>query len=173
VTFTGVDICDIVCRELGTTSQVTFDAQGRMLHAENASYERNIVAPATVWTYFATDWLYAGTGAMTRAASTPPVADTTLFVADAGGWLAIRTEHAGTANEVTDTYAIVRSGGAVAEERFTQAEPRLFYRRGPQVVRYDGERLPAAPSFVPRAPEGRSAADLLATVPVPFVVAFP
>jgi hypothetical protein len=173
VTFSGTDLCNIVCREIGTTSDVAFDAQGRMLHAESAGYERNIVVPDTVWTYFATDWLYAGTGAMTQAATAPVPADTTRFVADGGGWLASRTEHAGTANEVTDTYAIVRSGGAVAEERFTLAEPRFFYRRGRQVVRYEVDRLPSEPAFVPRAPDGKGVVDFIATVPVPFMVTFP
>jgi hypothetical protein len=173
VTSGGKDMCDIVCREIGTTSDVAFDAQGRMLRAESASYERNIVVPATVWTYFATDWLYAGTGAMTQAVSAPLPADTTRFVADGGGWLASRTEHAGTANEVTDTYAIVRSAGAVAEERFTLAEPRFFHRRGRQAVRYEVDRLPSEPAFVPRAPGGKGVVDFIATVPVPFMVAFP
>jgi hypothetical protein len=172
VTLSGTDYCTIVCRELGTTSQVAFDGQGRMLRAESASSDRTLVMPIT-WTYFATDWSYSIAGAMTLAASATPVPEITRFVADAEGWLTSRTEHAGTPNETTDTFAIVRAGAAVAEERFTQAEPRLFYRRGTQRVRYDVDRLPTRPAFVPRAPNGQSAADLIATVPASYVVTFP
>jgi len=61
-------------------------------------------------------------------------AGTTTYSVDADGWLVSRQEE----NIPPDTYAIIRSGGRVAEEQFTRAYPSIFYVwNRPQRVRYN------------------------------------
>jgi hypothetical protein len=109
------------------------------------------------WESLATAWTYDAQGFMSTAG-------TTTYVADADGWLLGRSTRIGPV-VVVDDYAIVRSAGRVAEERFTQAEPRRFYlSRPPQRVRYEWGRLPAEPAFVPRAPTGLAGADFYGVI---------
>jgi hypothetical protein len=94
------------------------------------------------------DWTYDGIGFMTTAGPT-------TYSVDSAGYLVSRR-----LNGLVDTYAVIQSGRRIAEERFTQAEPRAFYRsRGPQRVRYEWGRLPTEPLFVPRALTGLNGAD--------------
>jgi hypothetical protein len=53
---------------------------------------------------------------------------------------------------------------SVAEEQFTQAEPKAFCPRGAQRVRYEWGRLPTEPTFVPRALTGLQGADYFGVI---------
>lgn len=86
------------------------------------------------------------------------------YAVDPDGWLLTRSQRVemgdAITSEITDTFAIVRFGGRVAEEEFTQAEPSGFYGgRRQQRLRYEWGRLPTEPLFVPRALTGLQGAD--------------
>jgi hypothetical protein len=127
-----------------TTATIELDSQGRLLRAG--------IVTCSSWygcSESSTAWAYDLAGFMSSAG-------TTTYSADADGWLASRQGESGT----LDTYAIIRSGGRVVEEQFTQAYPREFYGGSrPQRVRYQVGRLPIEPLFVPRALTGLNGAD--------------
>jgi hypothetical protein len=88
----------------------------------------------------------------------------TIYTADADGWLSsrvVRDESTQPPTETWDYYGIRRYGSNVAGESFTQAEPSSFYgpRRQQCSVRYEWGRLPTEPTFVPRALTGLNGAD--------------
>jgi len=133
-----------------TTATIEVDLQGRLLRAgilTCSSWYGCSAASSTTWTYNLA-------GFMTSAG-------TTTYSVDADGWLVSRQQESGT----LDTYLITRSGGRVAEEQFTQAEPRTFYGSSrPQRVRYQLGRLPVEPLFVPRALTGLNGADYFGVI---------
>lgn len=160
------------CTASLTSSQITVDSQFRLLREEGSPQPvpppcRGGV-PGRPWT---TQWTYSEAGFLELVLQ--PVVDdlgavtgrrTTRYAVDPDGWLLARIQRVETGNditsEITDTYAIVRVGGKVAEEEFTQAEPSRFYGgRRPQRIRYEWGRLPTEPLFVPRALTGLTGAD--------------
>lgn len=134
-----------------TMARIAVDALGRLSRAEVTGETYctpsslcgggGPIPPETI------EWAYDARGYMIAAG-------TTAYDVDADGWLASRRETR------SDSYGIVRLGGRVAEERFTQAEPDDYYlSRGAQRVRYEWGRLPSEPLFVPRALGGLQGAD--------------
>lgn len=159
------------CTATLTSSQVTLDSQFRLSREEGSpepvqSPCRDV--PAMPWTR---QWTYSAGGFLELVLQ--PVVDdlgavtgqrTTRYAVDPGGWLLARIQRfemgADVTSEITDTYSVVRFGGKVAEEEFTQAEPSGFYGgRRPQRIRYEWGRLPTEPLFVPRALTGLNGAD--------------
>jgi hypothetical protein len=142
------------------TARVRLDPQGRLMHEDVTTiYIPNPYVPGPVPCPADTvAWTYDAAGFMKTAGSTE-------YTTDADGWLTSRRRVQGS-NTVIDTYAVTRFRGRVAEEQFTQAEPRAFYtaRSDSQRVRYDWGRLPVEPLFVPRALTGRSGADYLGII---------
>jgi hypothetical protein len=128
-----------------TTATIQLDSQGRLSRAgivTCSSYDGCWEGSAMAWTYDLAGFMSS--------------ARTTTYSVDADGWLVSRQE----GNIPPDTYAIIRSGGRVAEEQFTQAYPTMFYAwRRSQRVRYEWGRLPTEPLFVPRALTGLKGAD--------------
>jgi hypothetical protein len=118
-----------------------------------------------------TEWAYSPAGYMSRIVVTAfdiggglISRSTTTYEADAVGWLVSRSTRLESGSEAPtqtdDTYALVRDGGMLAEERFTQAEPSNFYKvRAAQRVRYEPGRRPVEPLFVPGVPTGKKGAD--------------
>ena len=154
------DLCYQLGSMLGRRSiaQIAVDAKGRLAHAEYASetFGNGGAACNDVFTPVGvlgpTDWTYDSRGYMIGAG-------TTSYVVDADGWLSGRSEDVGASPKI-DTYSMVREGTRVAEESFTQAEPRAHYvLRDLQRVRYEWGRLPSEPLFVPRALTGLNGAD--------------
>ncbi len=144
------------------TARIMLDPKGRLMSEDVTTilipspspyYPGTVPCPADSGT-----WTYDDAGRMKTAGST-------VFTADADGWLTSRRRVEGS-NTVVDTYAISRFGGRVAEEHFTQAEPRAFYtaRSDSQRVRYEWGRLPVEPLFVPRALTGLQGADYLGVI---------
>jgi hypothetical protein len=89
----------------------------------------------------------------------------TRYEVDAEGWITSRTQSLEGGGSRVDTYGIVRSGGIVVEERFTQAEPVVYcVNRGAQRIRYEWGRLPREPLFVPRALTRLEGADYFGVV---------
>lgn len=162
--------CYIVCPDVLSTSQITLDSQGRLLHANTTVIEKFSTGERE--RQILTDWRYDAAGYMTEVVSTSPTgteSDVWRFVVDPNGWLVSRFHSA-----ATDAYAVTRTASGVVEEEFTLAEPwefsgRLFYRRAAQRVRYEAGRLPSQPLFVPRAFDGRSASHFIATAPIYFL----
>ena len=130
-------------QNIDTTATIELDAQGRLLRAGIIACTFGFCSESS------TAWTYDLAGFMSSAG-------TTTYTADADGWLVSLQKDA-----TLDTYAIIRSGGRVVEEQFTQAYPKLFYVYGPapQRVRYQPGRLPIEPLFVPRALTGLNGAD--------------
>jgi hypothetical protein len=152
-------------RGIRSTASIAVNAQGRLSHAEYHSEEYGNPWSCALWgnallpvgIVGPTDWTYDSRGYMISAGAT-------TYIVDADGWLSQRSEGEG-ASAVIDTYAIVREGTRVAEESFTQAEPRAHYiPRGPQRIRYEWGRLPSEPLFVPRALTGLNGADYFGVV---------
>lgn len=141
------------------TARIDLDSQGRLLHEDVSAvviYDPYLPVPVSC-PPDTTAWTYDEAGHMKTAGSTE-------YTADADGWLTSRRRVAG-AETITDTYVVTRFGGRVAEEQFTQAEPRAFYGESrPQRVRYEWGRLPVEPLFVPRALTGLSGADYLGII---------
>jgi hypothetical protein len=144
------------CRVIGpVVTQIKTDSQGRLQRAED---ETSIAL-----------WTYGTLGLMEEAVLSQAdpqgvlSTTTTRYAFDSAGWLSSRVVLTETPNntstETTDTYAIVHWGVSVAEEQFTQAEPKAFYPRGAQRARYEWGRLPTEPTFVPRALTGLNGAD--------------
>jgi hypothetical protein len=143
-------------------ARITLDPKGRLMSEDvttifvpSASpyYAGTVPCPADTGT-----WTYDDAGRMKTAGST-------VYTVDADGWLTSRSRVEGSST-VVDTYAITRFGGRVAEEQFTQAEPSAFYtaRSDSQRVRYEWGRLPAEPTFVPRALTGLNGADYVGII---------
>jgi hypothetical protein len=141
-------------------AQIAVDARGRLAHAEYSSESFGSSWNCTIGGFHLipagvtgpTDWTYDARDYMINSGPT-------TYTADADGWLERRSEGVG-ASAIIDTYAVVREGTRVAEESFTQAEPRAHYiTRGPQRVRYEWGRLPSEPLFVPPALAGLNGAD--------------
>jgi len=129
-------------QEIDTTATIELDAQVRLLRAGIIGCTFGFCSESS------TAWTYDLAGFMSSAG-------TTTYTADADGWLVSLQEDA-----TLDAYAIIRSGGRVVEEQFTQAYPKLFYGISrPQRVRYQPGRLPIEPLFVPRALTGLNGAD--------------
>jgi hypothetical protein len=162
--------CNYFC--LGATADIPIvvDSTGRLLRAERAPVAVPPYAGPPGMTRSVTTWTYDSRGYMERMDVTEydgfDVARTssTRYTADGDGWLTSRIVHSedrdGVVTETVDRYSFVRSGGYVEEESFTQAEPQGFYRqRAPQRVRYEANRLPTGPLFVPRALTGLKGAD--------------
>jgi hypothetical protein len=161
--------CYFVCPSTTADIPVTVDSTGRLQRAERIP----ITVPATSLppgTRRETTWRYDDRGLMEEVVATSfddlgvAVVSSTRYAADADGWLTSRVTRSrnrdGAATETDDQYSILRSKGYVAEERFTQAEPRGFYQlRAQQRVRYEANRLPTEPLFVPRALTGLRGAD--------------
>jgi len=141
------------------TAQIDLDSEGRLLHEDvttvvidNPYIPVSVSCPPDT-----TAWTYDAAGYMKTAGSTE-------YMADSDGWLTSRRRVSG-AESITDSYVITRFDGRVAEEQFTQAEPRAFYGGSrPQRVRYEWGRLPAEPLFVPRALTGKNGADYLGII---------
>jgi hypothetical protein len=140
------------------------DAQGRLLQAAGTDTQFNY-KKTTV-----TRWTYDGAGLMEQAVSTQTAdygvvsTTSTRYAFDSYGWLTSRVVRSAlrdqSPTETADTYAIIRWGAHIAEEQFTQAEPKDFYTaRASQRVRYEWGRLPTEPTFVPRALTGLNGAD--------------
>jgi YD repeat-containing protein len=159
------------CSATQSTSRITLDSQSRLSQAEGSPQPvpppcRGV--PGQPWTM---QWSYSAAGFLELALQ--PIADelgavtgrrTTRYAVDPEGWLLDRIQRVEMGDQITseiaDTYAIVRFGGKVAEEEFTQAEPSAFYgSRRPQRIRYEWGRLPTEPLFVPRALTGLKGAD--------------
>lgn len=144
------------------TARIMLDTKGRLMSEDVTTifipspspyYARTVPCPADTGT-----WTYDDAGRMKTAGST-------VYTVDTDGWLTGRRRVEGS-NTVVDTYAITRFRGWVAEEQFTQAEPRAFYtaRSDSQRVRYEWGRLPVEPLFVPRALTGLEGADYLGVI---------
>lgn len=137
-----------------TTASITATPEGRLQSAallvETAgSFEADCDPALFAGGGLATEWTYDERGFMSRAGAL-------AYSTDAQGWLTGRTGP----GDVRDTWLIVRAGDLVAEEHFTQAEPRAFYgNRGAQRVRYEPGSLPTEPLFVPRALTGLHGSD--------------
>jgi len=159
------------CSATQSSSRITLDSQFRLSREEGSPQPvpppcRGV--PGRPWT---TQWTYSAGGFLELALQ--PIVDelgavtgrrTTRYAVNPDGWLLARIQLVETGDditsEITDTYAIVRVGGKVTEEEFTQAEPSGFYGgRRPQRIRYEWGRLPTEPLFVPRALTGRNGAD--------------
>ena len=165
------------CTATLTSSRITLDSQFRLSRDEGSPEPpvqppcRDV--PAMPWT---TQWTYSAGGFLELALQ--PIVDelgavtgrrTTRYAVDPDGWLLARIQRVETGDditsEITDTYAIVRVGGKVTEEEFTQAEPSGFYGgRRPQRIRYEWGRLPTEPLFVPRALTGLNGADYFGVI---------
>jgi len=156
----------------GTTADIPIvvDSTGRLLRAERTPVAVPPYALPPETTRSVTTWTYDSRGYMEQMDITEfdgvGVARTssTRYAADADGWLTSRIVHSedrnGVVTETVDRYSFVRSGGYVEEESFTQAEPQGFYRQhAQQRVRYEANRLPTEPLFVPRALTGLKGAD--------------
>ena len=159
------------CSATQSSSRITLDSQFRLSREEGSPQPvpppcRGV--PGRPWT---TQWTYSAGGFLELALQS--IVDelgaatgrrTTRYAVDPDGWLLTRIQRVETGDditsEITDTYAIVRVGGKVTEEEFTQAEPSGFYGgRRPQRIRYEWGRLPTEPLFVPRALTGLKGAD--------------
>ena len=155
---------------------VTLASDGRMLNSQRTSFTPTPppgVSNCTVMLGgpMLTEWAYGATGYMRQVVVSAfdirgglNAKSTTTYEADAAGWLvsrAVRFESGSEApTQTDDAYSLVRDGGLIVEERFTQAEPSNFYKvRAAQRVRYEPGRRPAEPLFVPSVPTGLNGAD--------------
>jgi len=150
-----------------TTGLISVDLQTRLIHAEHETQvsgnpypgfydcSDGLPLPYPRLLRGSIDWTYDSFGFMKTAGGDA------AYVASADGWLLSR--RVGTQ---VNTYAVTRdSGGRVLEERFTQAEPRSFYGDpAPQRIRYQEDKFPTEPLFVPRAPTGRNGADYFGVI---------
>jgi len=155
---------------------ITLASDGRMLSNQKTSFPPTPppgVSNCTVMLGgpMSTEWAYGATGYMRQVVfATFSIGgglnskSTTTYEADGSGWLvsrAVRLESGSAApTQTDDAYALIRDGGQIVEERFTQAEPSNFYKvRAAQRVRYEPGRRPAEPLFVPGVPTGLKGAD--------------
>ena len=144
-------------------SLVSTDSAGRLLRAEYREFQLEEPGP------FSTElqWSYDAAGLMKQMLhvrlSDGLAKTSTVYTADAEGWLSsrlVRDESVQPPTETRDYYGVGRYGGNVKGESFTQAEPSSFYGpRRQQYVRYEWGRLPTEPTFVPRALTGLNGAD--------------
>jgi hypothetical protein len=159
------------CSATQSSSRITLDSRFRLSREEGSPQPVPPPCRGALGRPWTTQWTYSAAGFLELALQ--PVVDelgavtgrrTTRYAVDPDGWLLARVQRVDTGDditsEITDTYAIVRVGGKIAEEEFTQAEPSGFYGgRRPQRIRYEWGRLPAEPLFVPRALTGLNGAD--------------
>lgn len=164
VTMRGVSCLMGLCQLYpNSDSRVATDSAGRLLRAAYREFSLEEPGPFSM----VLQWSYGASGLMEQMLhvrlSDGFAKTSTVYTADAEGWLtsrAARDQSVQPPTETGDYYGVWRYGGNVKVESFTQAEPSSFYGpRRQQNVRYEWGRLPAEPTFVPRALPGRNGAD--------------
>jgi hypothetical protein len=167
--------CNYFCQGATANIPVVVDSTGRLLRAERTPVAVPPYAPPPGTMRSVTTWTYDSRGYMAQMDVTEydgvgvARASSTRYAADADGWLTSRIvrseDRDGVVTERVDRYSFVRPGRYVEEESFTQAEPSGFYRQhAQQRVRYEPNRMPTEPLFVPRALTGLKGADYLGII---------